>query len=116
MKYVSAFIILSWLGCQNIGHEKFDKSKWQTKDDMEYPHRDKMLKDLTTNYKWVGLHKDEVISMLGKPNYGDSSYMGYNVLEKYGWTDIDPVYTKDFVIQLTKDSTVKSVKVNEWEK
>jgi len=33
----------------------------------------------------------------------------------YGW-DIDPVYTKDLVFKLNKDSIVVDYKINEWKK
>ena len=51
---------------ENISREKFDKTKWRTKDANGYPYRDKMLNDLITNEKLKGLKKEEVIDLLGR--------------------------------------------------
>jgi len=94
---------------------KFDKSKWQTKDDMEYSYRDNMLKDLTTNYKLSGLKYSEIINLLGQPQIEDSTSLAYQIIIKYG-NDIDPVYTKYFNLTFSKDSIIKSFEIKEWKK
>lgn len=110
------FITLTLLfSCKNLGQIKFDKGKWITKDDMEFPYRNKMLKDLTTNYKLVGLKHNEIINLLGEPNYSDSSSFAYQVIEDYG-SDIDPVYTKNLDFEFKKDSLITALKIAEWKK
>ena len=86
-----------------------------TKDDMEFPYRNKMLKDLTTNYKLVGLKRNEIINILGEPNSTDSISFAYNVIEDYGG-DIDPVYTKDLDFKFDHDSLITSFKITELKK
>jgi hypothetical protein len=110
------FITLTGLfSCKDFGQIKYDKGKWMTKDDMEFPYRNKMLKDLTTNYKLVGLKHREIIILLGEPNYSDSSSFAYQVIEDYG-SDIDPVYTKNLDFEYNKDSIITAFKIAEWKK
>ena len=108
-------LILCLTSCNS--HTKFDKSKWVVRDDMEYPYRRVMLRDLTDNYKLNGLSYKQLSDLLGEPlnNTGDSSQLYYPVYEYYG-SDIDPIHTITLDITLTKDSTVGNFKINEWEK
>jgi hypothetical protein len=98
-----------------LGQIKFDKGKWLTKDDMEFPYRNKMLKDLTTHYKLVGLKYNEIINLFGEPNYHDSNSVVYQVIEDYG-SDIDPIYTKNLNFKFNKDSIITAFKIEEWKK
>lgn len=94
---------------------KFDKTKWSTGGNMEFPYRDRMLKDLTTNYKLVGLKYSELIVLLGQPQYNDSaSSLGYEIDTHYDV--IDPVYNKKLQFTFNKDSIITSFKVDEWKK
>jgi hypothetical protein len=110
------FLLLSCFGCKNTEdkpeeEQKFDKMKWATKKDQDYPHRDKMLKDLMTNYKLHGIKKDSVVHLLGQPNRSDSGHLFYTIAqERFG---VFPVHTKTLVIKLTKDSTVEWRKIHE---
>jgi hypothetical protein len=116
LRHLIPFIILVGLiSCKNFGQIKFDKIKWMTKDDMEFPFRKKMLNDLTTNYKLAGLKYGEIIKLLGEPNFSDSSSFAYQVIEDYG-SDIDPVYTKNLDFKFDKDSVITSYKIAEWKK
>jgi hypothetical protein len=95
----------------NISQEKFDKTKWRTKDDNDYPYRDKMLNDLITNVKLKGLKKDEIIDLLGQPDRSDSSYLFYRIAQtRIGFF---PLHTKTLVIKLTMDGTVEWRKIHE---
>jgi hypothetical protein len=96
---------------------KFDKDKWSEKNDVDFPspYRKKMLNDLVTNYKLVGLSYTEIINLLGSPNFKDSSSLGYTIIVDYGH-DIDPVYSKTLDFTFGKDSIIKSFKINEWKK
>ena len=82
---------------------------------MEFPYRNKMLKDLTSNYKLVGLKHSEIVNLLGDPNFSDSSSFAYEVIEDYG-SDIDPVYTKNLDFEFGKDSIITAFKIAEWKK
>ena len=50
---------------------------------MKLPYRNKMLKDLTTNYKIVGIPYSQLILLLGQPQYNDSTSVGYEVETRY---------------------------------
>jgi hypothetical protein len=93
--------LMGLFSCTDFKQTKFDKIKWMTKDDMEFPYRNKMLKDLTTNYKLVGLKHNEVVDLLGEPNYSDSSSFAYKVIEDYG-SDIDLFIQKTWTLSLLK--------------
>jgi hypothetical protein len=96
---------------------KFDKDKWRENIDPAFPspYRNKMLKDLTANYKLVGLKYSELINLLGEPNFNDSTSLGYDVIKDYGH-DIDPVYTKNLDFIFSKNSVITSFKIIEWRK
>jgi len=100
-------------------NEKFDKAKWQEQGDLRiYTHRKSMLNDLTKNYKLTGLSYRQLINLIGEPeNYNDKekNIVYYEIETDYG-NDIDPVYTKTLQLKLTKDSTVESFTIKEWEK
>ena len=118
IKNIDSLLFIALIGlfsCKDFGQIKFDKGKWISKDDMEFPYRNKMLKDLTTNYKLVGLKHSEIINLLGEPNYSDSSSFAYQVIEDYG-SDIDPVYTKNLDFEFNKDSIITAFKIAEWKK
>jgi hypothetical protein len=74
-----------------------------------------MLKDLTTNYKLVGITYSELVSVLGVPDNKDSSSLTYKIVVDYGM-DIDPVYTKNLDFIFSDDSIITSLKVIEWKK
>ncbi len=93
---------------------KFDKAKWATKDDMEYPYRDLMLKDLTINHKLTGLKYSLLIDLLDKPDFADSASLSYELLVHY--EVIDPDYSKNLEFSFGKDSVVKSFRIVEWKK
>ncbi|MBI2729787.1 MAG: hypothetical protein HYX40_03390 [Sphingobacteriales bacterium] len=103
------------LSCQN--QIKFESTKWKTKEYPEAPpqNRKKMFKDLITNYKLIGVSKNDLVNLLGEPDYPTDSIMLYLIDEDYG-TDIDPIYTKYLSFQLNSDSVVKDFKIEEWKK
>lgn len=117
--YIRSFLyfvcLLGLFSCKNVSEIKFHKSKWAEKEDMEFLYRDRMLKDLTTNFKLVGLKNNEIVELLGKPNYSDNTSCGYEVIVDYGW-DIDPIYTKDLCFEFNDDNMVISFKITEWKK
>jgi hypothetical protein len=112
---ILSFILLSF-ACSNI---KFEKTGWMDQSDVGiYPNRDKMLNDLTQNNKLKGLTYRELIAKIGPDeNYkqGYDTCIFYSIVTDYGW-DIDPVYTKDLVFKLNKDSIVVDYEIKEWKK
>ena len=108
--------LLCFVGCKSKNiqqNEKFDRIKWATKQDREYPYRDKMLTDLMTNYELHGIKIDSVPKLLGPPNRTDNGHPFYLVVQKYFPNTSFPLHTKTLVIKLTKDSTVEWRKIHE---
>jgi hypothetical protein len=66
------------------------------KGDANFPPRDreKMLRDLFSNYKLVGIKYSDLTKLLGTPDNGDSVSVSYEIELDYGF-DIDPIYSKD---------------------
>jgi hypothetical protein len=97
------------LSCQ----EKFDRNKWRIKDDLEYPYRENMVRDLTQGHKLIGLKYSQVIDLLGQPNLDEDSVLSYDLYIDYGVEDVQ--YAKYLKINLVAD-TVSSFRVEEWQK
>jgi hypothetical protein len=118
MNKLSLIIILFLLGCDSKDI-KFEKTGWVEREDLGiYPHRNKMLNDLTQNYKLKGLSHKQLIDLIGKPEQnltGEKNYIYYNIITEYKG-NIDPIYVKNLEVKLTKDSTVESFRINENER
>lgn len=99
---------------QNV---EFEKTKWVENTDPIYPsaYRSKMLKDLTTNHKLIGLSYSQLIKYLGDPDSKDTNIVVYRIAVDYG-SDIDPVYSKNLQFSYSKDSIITSFKILEWKK
>ncbi|MBE9585631.1 hypothetical protein IM792_14335 [Mucilaginibacter sp. JRF] len=112
MKILRCIIILMVslmvFGCK----QNFDKKLWSKKNDWDYPHRNKMLKDLLKNHGLKGKPLSEVTDMLGEPDDTDGKHIYYDIVMKYG-ADIDPIYSKELEIAFGADSVVTAVKVQE---
>ena len=116
MRKLPLLFLLCCAACKNkstLQPEKFDKTKWATKQDRGYPHRDKMLKDLMSSYKLNGVKIDSVLNLLGPPNRIDNGHLFYLVAQSYFPNTYFPLHTKTLVIKLTKDSTVEWRKIHE---
>ena len=117
IKLLFAIMIYILLSCNSNTQIKFDKGKWNEENDPAFPspYRSKMLIDLTTNYKLVGLKYFQLVDLLGLPDFKDTSSLSYSIIEDYGY-DIDPVYTKYLDFTFSKDSLITSFKIREWKK
>ncbi|HEX8459803.1 MAG TPA: hypothetical protein VF623_00170 [Segetibacter sp.] len=108
--------LLCFLACKNKVQddkpEKFDRQKWATMNDMNYPYRAGMLKNLIDSVKLKGLKKEEVINLLGEPNRTDSGYLFYNVSREYFGNTSFVINSKTLVIKIGKDSTVEWRKIH----
>ena len=106
-------VILLLTGCdQQI---PFDPKKWEEKGDIkQYLYRNSMINDLVQNHKLKGLSKTEWTTLLGSPDNADSLTVVYSVFIHYDV--IDPDQTKDLLLELNTDSSIKSFRVNEWKK
>ncbi len=70
-------LLLCFLGCNNKKEDrkedKFDKVKWATQNNKEYPYRDNILNDLMDNKRLTGLKRDTILKMHGYPNRSDTN-------------------------------------------
>lgn len=94
---------------ENI-YVKFDKLKWQTKEDDTYPYRDAMLEDLIDSVALKGIPYDSLINILGQPDRVNDGHLYYNVSRKE--IGVVTLGTKTFVIKLKTDSTVEWRKIH----
>ena len=107
------FILPIIHACNQDSH--FEKTKWLEKEDISYPYRAVMLDDLVTNYKLTGLTYQQLTDLLGQPDSLSNKLneVVYEITVQYD-IDIDPVYEKNLVFQFNPDSTVKSFKIEEY--
>lgn len=89
----------------------FDKIKWKTKENRDYPYRGKMLDYLMTNDTLKKLKKEEVLNLLGQPDRIDSAYLFYRINQQRLY--FFPLHTKTLVIKLKENDSVKSVMIHE---
>ena len=111
------FLLISLTTLFACNRTEFNKEKWSGgRDDIGSPsiYRKQMLHDLVANHELIGLKYGELINQLGKSDRMEDRKVYYNIIVEYGF-DIDPVYTKDLVFNLSADTVVKSFTVTEWE-
>ena len=121
-KILIFIILLNLLSCYKKV-EKFDKAKWNRRNDIDYNHREPMIDDLKRNYLKKGANYNSIVSLLGKDGmpsqYDKTEYdtiqLQYEIFVDYGW-DIDPVETKTFVLNFAKDSTFINYEIYHYKK
>lgn len=112
---ISLLVVILIIAYNMVGG-KFDRNKWNDKNDWDYPYRDAMADDLMKHHKLKGLSFKQLKDLLGAPeNFTDADSIYYQLIMDYGW-DIDPVHTKYLVFKLNKDSVVTGFRINEWER
>jgi hypothetical protein len=113
------FILVLLISSCAIQDKKFDSKTWQAIDGNNFSElREPMVNDLMENNLYKGMFYYQVIQLLGKPDIfgsAEKNEIGYRLLQDYSW-DIDPIKTKDLIIELNKDSTIKSYKIVNWKK
>ncbi len=89
----------------------FDKTKWRTKEGLDYPYRDQMLKKIVYNDTVRALNKDEILDLLGEPDRRNDGYIYYMISQRR--LGFWPLHTKTLVIKLSGDSTIDWIKIHE---
>lgn len=89
----------------------FDKEKWKVKEGKDYPYRDKMINDIVYNDTIRMLNKEQLLKLLGKPDYIKESHLYYRIIETRigNWA----IKTKTMVIKLIEDSSIEWIKIHE---
>ena len=75
---------------------------------LSYTMRDKILEDLTTNYKLVGMTYKDVIRLLGKPDDIGTLKTSYDIINNEAIYNPKnkPLYRKNLEFYFNKDSVV----------
>ena len=94
-----------------VGETVFDKEKWKAKDGKDYSYRDKMINDVVYNDTIRTLNKEQLLELLGKPDYIREGHLYYRINEiRIGnW----PIKTKTMVIKLVEDRSIEWIKIHE---
>jgi len=89
----------------------FDKEKWKVKEGKDYPYRDKMINDIVYNDTIRMLNKEQLLKLLGKPDYIKESHLYYRIIETRigNWA----IKTKTMVIKLIEDRSIEWIKIHE---
>jgi len=115
---ISLILLFTISGIRNFAiiKTKFDKVIWANDDPTCYDYRRKMVSDLITNQLLKNKNKNEIIEILGQPDWIDTTItcktkeLGYTVRISYGF-DIDPRCTE--YLEITIDTnTNKAIDIS----
>ena len=97
-----AMIVLTCAGCNS--NEKFNSEKWKQKsiDWWMGDTREKMVVDLINSDTIIGMIQEEVIELLGQPEYKENKILVFLIREKYS-SDIDPDYISNLKVKFDKN-------------
>jgi len=88
----------------------FDKKKWGTQDGKDYPFRDAMLDEVVYNDTIRTLNKDQLLKLLGEPDYIREGHLYYRIKETRlgNWS----LKTKTMVVKLGEDGSIEWIKIH----
>lgn len=95
-----------------IPHEKFDSDEWKNSDlnlEKNWSLRWDMMNSLRNNHDLVGMSKNEVIRLLGKPD--DSSSEKENFMYYYLGYSHKGINTGSLTLKLNRQGEVINIKV-----
>jgi hypothetical protein len=89
----------------------FNKEQWNTKDGKDYSYRAQMLNDIVYNDTIRTLNKEQLLKLLGNPDYIKEGHLYYRINETRigSWT----LKTKTMVIKLLEDQSIEWIKIHE---
>lgn len=89
----------------------FNKDQWQTKDGKDYPFRENMVRDVIYNDTIRTLTKDQLLNLLGEPDYIRDQHLYYRIEESRlgNWT----FKTKTMVVKIEADTSIVWIKMHE---
>lgn len=109
---IVAILLIGFLSCGR----KFDKEKWNKKDDIFYDYRESMVKDLMKNHLKERMTYNEVCELLGTSEIFPATppyTICYEIMVDFGW-NIDPQRGKELYIEFTSDSILKEFRLVKW--
>jgi hypothetical protein len=89
----------------------FDRVQWDLKDDKDYVYRSKMLNDIVYNDTIRNLKRDELVNLLGEPNYIKENHLYYRISEKRLGGFV--LRTKTMVIKINDSLSIDWIKIHE---
>jgi len=97
-----------FLSCQN--DIPFNSEKWNEKgiDWQLSDTREKMISDLISSDTLLGMNSDQIIKLLGEPEFEKEKSLEYLIREKYSW-NIDPDYIKYLIIEMNEKDITKNI-------
>ena len=102
--------------------KKFDSNQWKYSHERLghfFPHREAMLQDLIKREYLKHQHKNEIIKILGKPDFqsdDSENKLMYQISVEWGNNLApEPVYSKKLIILLDNNLIFKDYKIEEWE-
>jgi hypothetical protein len=103
-KIFLAITFLIVTACQTNLPLKFDKEKWQIKENDNYKYRKEMVHDLINNIKLKGLTRNELIDLLGKSEnmWKTDKELFYPILKKYD----EPIHIIFLAVRINKKEIV----------
>ena len=70
-----------------------------------------MILDLISSNTLIGMKSDEIINLLGEPEFEKENSLQYLIREKYSW-NIDPDYIKYLIVEMNEKDIVKNIYVH----
>ena len=89
----------------------FDKTLWREMEDLDYIYREQMYKEVVYNDTIRTLNKNEILELLGEPDYTNDGHLYYTISRKRmgQWT----LHAKTVVIKTRVDNTIEWIKIHE---
>lgn len=108
MRYlIIVSISFIFISCQN--EVRFDSEKWNEKgvDWQLAENREKMVSDLITSDTLMGMGTDQIILLLGEPEFKNEKTLEFLIREKHSW-NIDPDYIKYLIVEIDGNGKAKN--------
>ena len=110
---IFSFLCVILLGCKSDAPEAiaFNQKQWNTKEGKDYVYRPQMLNNVLYNDTIRSLNKEQLVSLLGNPDYTKENFMYYRIKEKRAglWT----LHTTTMVIKFKDEANIEWIKVHE---
>ena len=111
--FTFSFLCIILISCKSDAPEviAFNQVQWNTKEGKDYLYRPQMLNNVLYNDTIRSLNKEQIVSLLGNPDYTKENFMYYRIKEKRAglWT----LHTTTMVIKFKDETTIEWIKVHE---
>lgn len=113
--YLVLFLLCCLGSCkqENETHHQipFDKNKWILKEDLNYPFRDLMVKEVLYSDSIRASSKADVLNKLGAPDKINQNHLYYMISQNR--LGLWPLHTKTLVIKCSDADSVEWIKLHE---